>query len=744
MKEDLTQAQRQKINAAFFEKMVMVNSDITFDEYKEIHGRIADWPIDRLSAQDILNRTGDIALESTEKTYTSLIDVEVVGDINIRLTTDSIDHPLFCFNCKLGDVKIIGNQVHVAPIYLINCEVGDLFFNGLIIYLITIDSKTSVGNINLADCKINNFNLNNCSTQNIGLSRVALNSIKINSLSRLNEINIFDKSHIIGLAISGKSSTKNIHCSESIIQTLGINESSSIANIFCYPESEISSLLIANSKVQTIRLAGAKINNIKANSSIIHSVFLYKTKVSYTLTFNGCQVEDLIKIRNKSKVARIYFYYSSAKGFSFSRSTIGYFKSSSGLSGGITIGKCSIGNLLLDENCKAGNITVEKSTIEYIQASKQYSSIVLTKADIPLLILNDCSIPRFDISMGSQVEAYVTGGQINFISFSRSSLKHNCLISFSGCKIYALLFEEFSVLGRLFFRKAKYVEEPFKWWEIDKKTIKAMYSYEGEGLIQDVKNNYLQSSETLLGQFPYATIRITHSTLGTTEFTNCPLHKFRLEFNNSKIQDCFVSGGTVPSDNIIIIDDEGKPLEKNLKETHVQKASFHNQLKKVFDAQGDTYQAAQFQAKWAEHQKESLKLKYGAFKKEASFLRKPLKRLKLIFGELSQDIGIFRLNRRSNNHGESWMLALGFTIVTTGFFYLMFLWSIGKCFNSNGLDWSLIGYYFEFLTPTFNPGFVTGERPSSCSISLYYAGKAVFAYGLYQFIAAFRKHGRKK
>jgi hypothetical protein len=436
----------------------------------------------------------------------------------------------------------------------------------------------------------------------------------------------------------------------------------------------------------------------------------------------------------------MFLFYSTICGFRFSRSKVGYLKSSSSLTGGITIGKCTFGNIIIDDKCKIGDIISEKSKIEYLEATKQYSSMVLAGTEIPLVILDECYIPRFDISMGTRVEAYISGGQINSITFSKSSLSNNSLISFSNCKIFALIFDEFSVLGRLFFRKTQFTAEPFDWWNEDEKSLKGKYSSNGDSLFQGIKKLYLRNIEELFNKFPQPTIRISHSTLEKTEFTSCPLGDYRFEFNNSKIIDCFISGGTVPSENIVIIDDNGKPLDKNQKETHTQKASIYNQLKKIFEAQGDTYRAAQFQAKWAEYQKKVLE---EAFKEEKGSLSLP-KIIKHLKNEKAQDIGIFWFNQKSNRNGENWLQAIKFILVISIPAYIVFLTLSGRCFTSEPIDWSLIGYYFEFLNPVRKASFIDDIQPHWAAVGVDFIARIFIAFGIYQLIAAFRKHGRKK
>lgn len=740
MKENLPQEERKKISAEHFKKVFLANSDEAFESYKKLHKDLRGSTIYRLTAQEISEKTKGIAPGNSEKKYTAVFDVEIIGDIKIEDLQDNVEYPLFCFNSKIGNIDFSGDDHHIESWVFNNCAIESIKLRGVNLNDLIVENKTTLGEITIEKGKAKNLNFHGCVSSSILLNDVDIFSLKIYDRSEFKNVLLENESIINDLAIKSSSITQSIYCSNSKIITLSITDNCSVAGILSNSSCRILQFSISKSQVHLIDLKGSEIGNFRAIQSQIKSVLIYKTKISYTLTFNGCWVDDLIHIRNNSEVGKIYLYYSTVCGFNFSRSKIGYVKSSSSLAGGITVGKCTCGNIIIDDKCKIGDIIIEKSNIEYLEAKRQYGSMVFTGSEIPLVVLDECYIPRFDISMGAKLEAYISGGQVNSITFSKSSLSNNSLISFSGCKIYSLIFEEFSVLGRLFFRKIQFAEQPFEWWDEDEKSLKEKYSSIGDILFQGIKRSYLRNLNEFLNKFPHPTIRIAHSSLGSTEFTNSPLGAFRFEFNNSKIKNCFISGGTEPSENIVIIDDDGKPLEKNAKETHVQKVSIYNQFKKIFEAQGDTYRAAQFQAKWAEYQKIVLE---QAFKEEKNSCNiwKIIKHLK---NDKAQDISIFWFNQKSNKHGEDWLQAVKFLLLVSVPTYLLFLFLAGHLYFGGDFDSSFIGYYFDFLNPVRKSNFIDGMHVPWCAKVVDFFARILIAYGIYQFIAAFRKHGRKK
>jgi hypothetical protein len=105
---------------------------------------------------------------------------------------------------------------------------------------------------------------------------------------------------------------------------------------------------------------------------------------------------------------------------------------------------------------------------------------------------------------------------------------------------------------------------------------------------------------------------------------------------------------------------------------------------------------------------------------------------------------ILKINSLSNNHGLSIKEPFFGTLILCAIFYVLYLWSLGRMFNSNGIDLDLIGYYFAFLDITHRCDFlVSKEELSGLSLTIDYVNKIFVGFLIYQFIAAFRKYGKK-
>lgn len=108
---------------------------------------------------------------------------------------------------------------------------------------------------------------------------------------------------------------------------------------------------------------------------------------------------------------------------------------------------------------------------------------------------------------------------------------------------------------------------------------------------------------------------------------------------------------------------------------------------------------------------------------------------------------ILWINRVSNNHGLSiiWPL-LWFLLFTIGFYilYLLSLDKISICNCNEAFDCSLVKYYFSFIDPTHKTDFlVDTTKYTFWSLAIDFFNKLCSAFFAYQFIAAFRKYGKR-
>ena len=108
---------------------------------------------------------------------------------------------------------------------------------------------------------------------------------------------------------------------------------------------------------------------------------------------------------------------------------------------------------------------------------------------------------------------------------------------------------------------------------------------------------------------------------------------------------------------------------------------------------------------------------------------------------------ILLINSKSNNHGLSIAIPLKLFFLFSIGFYILYLLSLGRIFNSNDFDPTLIGYYFSFIDITHRTDFLVDKSEfkgwGGWALVIDSINKIIISFFIYQFIAAFRKYGRK-
>lgn len=258
-------------------------------------------------------------------------------------------------------------------------------------------------------------------------------------------------------------------------------------------------------------------------------------------------------------------------------------------------------------------------------------------------------------------------------------------------------------------------------------------------------------------------IHIENSDLGKMLFMDCDFSGFKMFFQSSKISEIFLAGSIMPYPININVDQDGF-----LNSDHKRLAL--TQLKKVFEARGDTlnstkYNEAELQD-WYDSLKpdelEDKKLVLSLFKKlyesrgdivnaielqgrELDTQRQILSKKNKVFWERFQ----LCLNKYSNNFGRSWQWSIGWIVFFNLLFYLLYLHSFGLLNVNQPFDLNLAGYYFEFMNPTHRLDFLKNYLDSNnftlkgSSITFDFLNRIFIGYLIYQLISAFRKYGKK-
>lgn len=228
---------------------------------------------------------------------------------------------------------------------------------------------------------------------------------------------------------------------------------------------------------------------------------------------------------------------------------------------------------------------------------------------------------------------------------------------------------------------------------------------------------------TNLGNTTFSEISINklilfeNSDVGKTSFVNCNFIENSLKFKNSKLTEISLTGTNLPTFQI----------DKDEKPDYIQASLAMSQIKKVYQNMGD-------------------------YSKSYKYKAEELKSNLSIPGFKWDKINLF-LNKLSNDFEQSWARALMIILIGNIFLFSAYCRSLGYHieFSWNGVEKCLgmSKYLLEFINPIRKfdtiPGYLfTHETISigSNTILIDSLSKLFNAYMIYQFISAFRRHGK--
>jgi hypothetical protein len=377
----------------------------------------------------------------------------------------------------------------------------------------------------------------------------------------------------------------------------------------------------------------------------------------------------------------------------------------------------------ITDNGKIGKLDFVNATLSSVTIENSFLALKLYNTEFQLMKITESFITSLDWQVGTKGDFYISQqSEVMHFQMANTTILKDNVFSLSDTIVRYCIMEEVLVQGNLLLRKI----------------MPPTHSFAGKYKLgintQRLVNEQSVKLKKQYGEPPL--FRISHSSLGKTEITGCDLTGFMFEYYNSKLLDSFITGTHLPKSNIAIYNPvaPGTPVAK--KEEYEQKTSIYNQFKKIYENQGDVVEASWYHAKAMENQQALLQLIYRA---------EPRPWYKKILGEKGFDLFGFRLNRFSNNHGESWRRAIRFVLLGSGIMYSLYYLSVHYRepfgFGATG---RFFGDYFSFLDITHRIDFhVPKEQLNGWSKFLDYFGKLVIGYGLYQLIAAFRRHGKK-
>jgi len=401
--------------------------------------------------------------------------------------------------------------------------------------------------------------------------------------------------------------------------------------------------------------------------------------------------------------------------------------------------------ITIDKNSQTGNIDLKNAYLSHVTIKDNYFGLSLYNTQFLMIQIVQCLLTNLEWSTGNRGELYITQQtKILFLRLSNVILGKDSLLSISDTQLKCIVLEELYIQGNFLLRKIiSPIQYPFIW-----RNIEAYLGEESQSgwrqklmlakkkLLKEQKNQYDTKLVSLKKDYADKSVfRISHSSLGKTEITGSNLTGYRFEYLNSKLLDCFITGTELPKDKIDIYN----PIPNtkiNDKDWYEQKVSIYNQFKKIFENQGDVVEASWYHAKAMDNQQALLQLTY----KEQT-----VPWYKKVASEKAFNLLGFWLNKISNNHSESWRVALRFVLLISAIMYSLYYisihWQEPFGFAKTG---RFFGDYFGFLDITHRIDFhVPKEQLTPWSKFFDFFGRILIGYGFFQFIAAFRRHGKK-
>ncbi len=223
----------------------------------------------------------------------------------------------------------------------------------------------------------------------------------------------------------------------------------------------------------------------------------------------------------------------------------------------------------------------------------------------------------------------------------------------------------------------------------------------------------IKTMETLTANFEQGSaFFMVYSDFGKTQFIACNFSEVaNFQFRSSKIIEIFIAGTKFP---------------KKINTDSIQQQLGYGQLKKVYESRGDLIEARKYYAK-------EMIAYWNTIK----------------WYSIGEHLLLF-FNAISNGFTRYWLLGLGFTTIITYLFFYAYCTALN-------LEWVSIidlckgndipheaGRIFVFFQPWHKPDEVFDPKISNTNWSLLwdFTGRIFIAFGIYQTIAAFRKHGR--
>jgi hypothetical protein len=452
-------------------------------------------------------------------------------------------------------------------------------------------------------------------------------------------------------------------------------------------------------------------------------------------------------------------------------------------------------------------ISLEGCQVETARFKSEFAYLKCQNSKFSYLDITDCQVHSLNCGGMISGVFSIKDTYLNSVDFSEVNILSNSYFLFTRCKMFRMQFMSCNVIGAFILKELKPLNWPVRkdFDAILKRFGANRYSNQIidsslNGKLK-IRTNFWAKEldkfhDRLIKSTPKATFAIINSSLGKSEFIQCSIRGFQFRYYNGRILECFITGSEMPFAEQIVVHNGLMEISKSEKEYYGQRLLYFNQLKRLFETLGDSVSAGSNHAlaMFEQHRlldyerREAINRDPIPLKRLGSYFSYRIYRdtwtsrgrthffyylyYKQLFQDILQsknilakrfknrcDILAFFLNRISNGHGENWLRAGFFVFCNTVFFYLAYnaasmtngeLGSPFDCQNWSFLKDGLLSAWinkkqiFELLNPVhrydfMGPKFITNFGTASFD----FLSRITISYGIYQFVVAFRRHGKR-
>lgn len=408
---------------------------------------------------------------------------------------------------------------------------------------------------------------------------------------------------------------------------------------------------------------------------------------------------------------------------------------------------------------RVGSFHLSNGKVERMLVKKAHTSFSFSNIEIQLFKLENSEVGGFLWNSGNKGEYYISDSSINMLDFANTSVGKETLVNMGDTTVNCIDFTQSAVNGQLIFRNliAGNITD-FRSFTISDGSLEnydACYQHWKNAVVlkgTDYTRIVLRKLEQSFSSYNdflnlrtrlLPTIILVNASMGKTEITGSNLDEFQIRYRNSRLLDLYVPGSEInlhdiqidtstESDNLFPESSDMQREKLSKIEKIRQKAFIHQQFKKVYDNQGDIVTSSYHHSQAMIYQSKLLRKRFWG----ASFFRK---------FPMGLEVLGYSLNMCSNKHGESWPRALLFTFAAAALFFTpYYALARGGSFSFTYAS-DYIKYLIQFIDLTHKYDFMVPEKNklSAELVALDFVGRLAVGYGIFQFISAFRRHGKK-